>query len=160
MIKGAIKVWREQWALRPLGESVPGLENRDIAPISLPHGIGVEHQITLASPFGSELVGVIWLTPCSGYGHGNKICSKLALTWKLTLEFSFPAHCISNWKLNGKSRTNISKVILNAANELPMLQLGPVVCDGPPVGLAGGVKLCSGAWKRDPESPVGVIIQW
>ena len=42
--------------------------------------------------------------------HGNKICPKLALTWKLTLELTFPAHCISNWKLNGISRTNISKV--------------------------------------------------
>ena len=46
--------------------------------------------------------------------HGNKICSKLALTWKLTLELSFPAHCILNWKLSGISRTNISKVTLNA----------------------------------------------
>ena len=28
--------------------------------------------------------------------HGNKICSKPALTWKLTLVLAFPAHCISN----------------------------------------------------------------
>ena len=28
--------------------------------------------------------------------HENKICPKLALTWKLTLELTFPAHCISN----------------------------------------------------------------
>ena len=49
--------------------------------------------------------------------HGNKICSKLALTGKLTLELAFPAHCISNWNLNGISTTNISKVTLNAAND-------------------------------------------
>ena len=49
--------------------------------------------------------------------HGNKICWKHALTWKLTLKLAFPAHCISNWKLNGISRTNISKATLNAANE-------------------------------------------
>ena len=52
--------------------------------------------------------------------HGNKICSKPALTWKLTLVLAFPAHCISNWKLNGISRTNISKVTLNVANESPL----------------------------------------
>ena len=28
--------------------------------------------------------------------HRNKICSKPALTWKLTLVLAFPAHCISN----------------------------------------------------------------
>ena len=28
--------------------------------------------------------------------HGNKICPKLALTSKLTLELVFPVHCISN----------------------------------------------------------------
>ena len=55
--------------IRPPAESVPGLDNREIAPISSPHGIGVEHQTTLASPFGSELVEVIWLTPCSVYGY-------------------------------------------------------------------------------------------
>ena len=87
--------------------------------------------------------------------QGNKICSKLVLTWKLTLVLSFPANCISNWKLNGISRTNISKVTLNTTNKLPMLQSGPVVHDGPPAGLGGGVKLCSGAWKHGPERPVG-----
>ena len=52
---------------RPPAESVPGLNNREIAPISSPHGVGVENQTTLASPFGKELVGVIWLTLCSAY---------------------------------------------------------------------------------------------
>ena len=28
--------------------------------------------------------------------HGNKFCSKPALTWRLTLVLAFPAHCISN----------------------------------------------------------------
>ena len=28
--------------------------------------------------------------------HGNKICSKPALTWKMTLVLAFPAHCMSN----------------------------------------------------------------
>ena len=72
--------------------------------------------------------------------HGNEICSKLVLTCKLTLELSFPAHCISNWKLNGISWTNIRKVTLNVANELPTLQSGPVVRDGPPAGPGGGGK--------------------
>ena len=43
-----------------------------------------------------------------------KFCSKAALTWKLTLVLAFPAHCIWNQKLNGISRTNVSKVTLNA----------------------------------------------
>ena len=43
--------------ISPPAESVPGLDNREIAPISSPHGIGVEHQTTLASPFGSEFLG-------------------------------------------------------------------------------------------------------
>ena len=45
--------------IRPPAESVPSLDNREIASISSPHGIGVEHQTTLTSPFGSRLVGVI-----------------------------------------------------------------------------------------------------
>ena len=51
----------------PPAESVPGLNNREIAPISSPYGVGVENQTILASPLGSELVGVIWLMPCSAY---------------------------------------------------------------------------------------------
>ena len=54
---------------RPPAESVPGLNNREIASISSPRGVGVENQSTLASLLGSELVGVIWLTPCSAYGQ-------------------------------------------------------------------------------------------
>ena len=83
--------------------------------------------------------------------HGNKICSKLALTWKLTLQLSFPAHCMSNWKLNGISWTNISKVTLNAVNELLTLQSGPVVRDGPPAGLGGKIiRWSMKAWSRKP----------
>ena len=52
--------------ISPPAESVPGLNNREIVPISSPHRIRVEHQTTLASPLGSELVGVIGLTPSSG----------------------------------------------------------------------------------------------
>ena len=33
----------------------------------------------------------------------------------------------------------------------------PVVREGPPSGSGGGGKMCSGAWKRGPQSPVGVI---
>ena len=54
--------------IRPPAESVPSLNNTEIAPISSPNGVGVKNQTTLASPLGSELVGVIWLTPCSAYG--------------------------------------------------------------------------------------------
>ena len=36
----------------------------------------------------------------------------------------------------------------------------PVVRDGPPAGPGGGGKMCSGAWKRGPESPVEVISLW
>ena len=67
MIKCAIKGWRGQWADKTPAESVPGLNNGEIAPISSPHGIGIQYQTTLASPLGSELLGVIWLTLCSGY---------------------------------------------------------------------------------------------
>ena len=66
------KAGKNNGLIRPPAEGVPGLDNREIDPISSPHGIGVEDQTTLASPFGSELIGVIWLTPCSGYGgHGH-----------------------------------------------------------------------------------------
>ena len=109
---------------------------------------------TLPSPVLSHLLG--HLDPIvrkpfdiAQVCHANKICSKLALTWKLTLKLTFPAHCISNWKLNGISRTNISKVTLNAANERAR-------CRRTPAAPGHGVKLCSGAWKRGPESPVGV----
>ena len=72
--------------------------------------------------------------------HGNKICSKLALTWKLTLELelAFPAHCISNWKLNGISRTSISKVISNAANESACCSGGQWCAMDPPLGQEVG----------------------
>ena len=46
-----------------------------------------------------------------------KFAQNLRWLGNLTLELVFPAHCISNWKLNGISRTNISKVTFNAANE-------------------------------------------
>ena len=85
--------------------------------------------------------------------HGNKICSKLALTWKLTLELTFPAH----WKFNGISRTNISKVTLNAANECVRCSRGQWCMTDPPAGPGGWVKLCRGTWKLGPESLVGVI---
>ena len=52
--------------INPPAESVPRLNNREIAPISSPPEIGVQNQTTLASP-PSELVGVIWLMRCSGY---------------------------------------------------------------------------------------------
>ena len=89
--------------------------------------------------------------------HGNKICSKPALTWKLTLVLAFPAHCISNQKLNGISRSNISKVTLNAASERSL----PYRCATDPLlGQEVGGKMCSGAWKRGPEIVIGVISLW
>ena len=36
------------------------------------------------------------LSSWGGWPCRNKICSKPALTWKLTLVLTFPAHCISN----------------------------------------------------------------
>ena len=65
---------------------------------------------------------------------------------------AFSAHCISTWKLSGISRANISKVTLPPTSASTVVA-GPEVHDG----QGGGVKLCSGAWKRGPESPVGVI---
>ena len=79
-----------------------------------------------------------------------KFAQNLHWLGNLTLELSFPVHCISNCKLNGISRTNISKVTLNADNELPTLQSGSVVRSGSPAGLGGGVKMCSGAWNCGP----------
>ena len=73
----------------PPAESVAGLNNREIAPISSPPEIGVQNQTTLASPLGSKLVGVIWLTQSTGYVshywspgwwsytvHGEETCEK------------------------------------------------------------------------------------
>ena len=54
----------------------------------------------------------------------------------------------------GISRTNISKVALNADNERPL----PLRCTTDlPLGQEVGGNMCSGTWKRGPESPVGVI---
>ena len=96
------------------------------------------------------------LLSCSGVSW-KKNCSKLALTWKLTLKLTFLAHCISNWKLNGISGINISKVTLNAVNEHARGSRGQWCMTDPLAGPGGGGKLCSGAWKHGPESPVGVI---
>ena len=114
-----------------------------------------------ASPVLSHLLGhsdPIVLKPfdLAQVCHGNKICSKLALTWKLTLELSFPAHCISNWKLNGISRTNVSSYI-KCRQRAADAAVGACGAWRNPAGLGGGVKLCSEAWKRGPENPVGVI---
>ena len=89
--------------------------------------------------------------------HGNEICWKLAF-WRPTLELAFRAHCISNWKLNGISRTNISKATFNAANERARCSRGASGARRTlPAGQQVGVKMGSGTWKCGPESPVGVI---
>ena len=85
--------------IRPPAESVPGLDNREIAPISSPHGIGVEYQTTLTSPFGSELVGVIWLMPCSGYAV------QLA-SWQL--RSNSPKTSVNIWLCTGVTTYRIS----------------------------------------------------
>ena len=77
--------WSKAWPkagennglIRPPAETVPGLNNREIAPISSPSGVGVETQTPLASPLGSELVGVIGLTPCSVYV--TQFCTKSSI---------------------------------------------------------------------------------
>ena len=68
--------------IRHPAESVPGLCNREIAPISSPCGVGVENQTPLACPLGGELVEVIGLTPCSAYADFDHC------PWRL-LELSF-----------------------------------------------------------------------
>ena len=62
------KAGQDNGLIRPPAESVPGLNNTAIAQISSPGGIGSK-LIPRTSPFGSELVGVIGLTRCSGYVH-------------------------------------------------------------------------------------------
>ena len=57
-----------------------------------------------------------FLWSCSGVSQKWNLL-KTWVDWKVTLELAFPAHCISNWKLNGISKSIISKVALNAANE-------------------------------------------
>ena len=53
--------------IRPPAESVPGLKNGYIVLVNSPCGVEVENETALAFPLGSELVGVIGLTPCSAY---------------------------------------------------------------------------------------------
>ena len=91
--------------------------------------------------------------------HGNKICSKAALTWKLTLVLAFPVHCISNWKLNGISRTNISKNTSNAASERPL----PFRCATDPLqarrwgeNVQWGMKAWSGNRRRGDLPMIGL----
>ena len=57
-------------------------------------------------------------------------------------------HCISNWKLNGISSTNISKVTLNAANEHRPLQTDPTPSPPSPTPTPRWVRM----W--------GKIVQW
>ena len=91
-----------------IGRTVPLLR-----PPQSPHCyLGVVHHAKIfpltpghaASPVLSRLSGhsdPISLKPfdLAQVCNGNKICSKLAWTWKLTLELLFPAHWILNWKL-------------------------------------------------------------
>ena len=74
--------------IRPPAESVSGLNNREIAPISSAPEIGVQNQTTLASPLGSEQVGVIWLTQCSGYLSIGllHLFELVRIGWSLNLE--------------------------------------------------------------------------
>ena len=90
--------------------------------------------------------------------HKNKICSKPALTWKLTWILAFPAHCISNKNLNGISRTNISKVTLNAASEHSLsfrCTTDPLL--GQEVGEKCAVGHESMVWKSSAWSPYDVM---
>ena len=87
--------------------------------------------------------------------HENKICSKLALTWKLTLEMAFPAHCIWNWKLNGISRTNISKVTSNSANE--RCTTDPLLGQEVGKNVQWGMKAWSGKYC---QSDLLMLVMW
>ena len=65
MIKGAIKGWREQCADKtPLLRVSPAWTIERLPPLA--HHLRLGSKIKLLS-LGSELVGVIWLTQCTGY---------------------------------------------------------------------------------------------
>ena len=63
--------------IRSSAESVPDLNNTEIAPISWPVGVGVRTQTPLASPLGSWVGWGNWLMPCSAYVNGS-------LLWQTT----------------------------------------------------------------------------
>ena len=69
--KARSKAGEKNGLIRPPAEGVPGLNNREIASISSPGGVGVEAQPPLASPLGSKLLWVTGLTPCSAYAHAD-----------------------------------------------------------------------------------------
>ena len=66
---------------------------------------------------------------------------------------AFSSHCTPIWKFNGISTTIINKVTWKCIWCCPRAQR----CVTSP---GFGVKLCSGAWKRGPDSHVGTFSLW
>ena len=82
--------------------------------------------------------------------HEHQICLRFHQILKVILEMAFSAHCTPIWKLNRISTTIINKVTRKCIWCCHRAQR----CVTSP---GFGVKLCSGAWKRGPDSHVGTF---
>ena len=80
--------------------------------------------------------------------HEHQICLRFHRILKVILEMAFSAHCTPIWKVNRISTTIINKVTRKCIWCCHRVQR----CVTSP---GFGVKLCSGAWKRGPDSHVG-----
>ena len=85
--------------------------------------------------------------------HKHQICLRFHRILKVILEMAFSAHCSPIWKLNRISTTIINKVTRKCIWCCHRV-LRCVTSPG------FGVKLCSGAWKRGPDSHVGTFSLW
>ena len=79
--------------------------------------------------------------------HEHQICLRFHRILKVILEMAFSSHCTPIWKLNRISTTIINKVTRKCIWCCHRVQR----CVTSP---GFGVKLCSGAWKRGPDSHV------
>ena len=85
--------------------------------------------------------------------HEHQICLRFHRILKVILEMAFSSHCTPIWKLNIISVTIINKVTRKCIWCCHRAQR----CVTSP---GFGVKLCSGAWKRGPDSHVGTFSLW
>ena len=82
--------------------------------------------------------------------HEHQICLRFHRILNVILEMAFSSHCTPIWKLNRICTTIINKVTRKCIWCCHRAQR----CVTSP---GFGVKLCSGAWKRGPDSHVGTF---
>ena len=107
--------------------------------------------IVLIGPLKPHCSRTLWCHPLTLRCTTNtQVCLRFHRILKVILEMAFSSHCMPIWKLNGISTTIINKVTRKYIWCCHRAQR----CVTSP---GFGVKLCSGAWKRGPDSHVGTF---